>query len=43
MRSPENLSVTNLEISARLSWIAVRLILAVWLAKAGQSFVYQGF
>jgi hypothetical protein len=31
------------ELMARVLWVALRLIFAIWLAQPGQSFVYQAF
>jgi hypothetical protein len=31
------------EFTARVLWIALRLVFVVWLAERGQSFVYQAF
>jgi hypothetical protein len=35
--------IGNAEFAGRVLWVALRLLLVVWMAEAGQSFVYQSF
>jgi hypothetical protein len=41
--SDEDRPLGNAEFAARVLWIALRLLLVIWMAEAGQSFVYQSF
>jgi len=39
----QTVNATRWRLARRVAWVALRIVMALWMARAGIHFYYQGF